>query len=247
MLSLLSWNIRASQTAAQIAHLTEQKNVDVLVLTEYRQLMRDDRLSAALAEAGWMYQHTPVKVPKVRGVLIASKHPLQLPPLDTNFHFGSLITELSPYIARVLLPDHNITLIGIYMPYADGPAKETLWASLNSYARANPSGRYIITGDVNSCVEGETEGLSLYTPRPLKEIRALTIDAWGEMARRKGFPDRERYTWYSNTKYGQSGIRLDYAFLSPSLHEHLSAARHDHAVRLQGLSDHSALYVDLTL
>lgn len=247
MVKILCWNIRASQTATLIAHLSAQENADVLVLTEYRQLVRNDRLSAALAEAGWIHQHTPVKEPKVRGVLIASKQPLQPLPPDAIFRFGSLTTELSPCIARVKLSDSNITLIGVYIPYPDGLAKDTLWASLNKYAYANSFDRYIIIGDVNSCVEGETEGSYLYTPRPLEEMRAMTVDAWDEMAKRKGFPDRERYTWYSKTRYGLYGSRLDYAFLSPPLRDHLFDACHDHSVRLQNLSDHSALYVDLTI
>jgi len=246
MLQILTWNIKACQTADQIAYLTAEARPDVLVLTEYRQLMRDDRLSAALHQAGWIYQHTPVTQPKVRGVLIASRIPLDILPPDTTFDFGALAGELSPRVARISLPAHDLTLIGVYMPFADGPAKEALWAALNAYARAHSSERYVITGDLNSSVEGESEG-QVYTPGPLKAIREVAIDAWAEMAERYRLPKRERYTWYSKTKYGLYGIRLDYAFLSPALREQLVRAHHDHTVRLAGLSDHSALFIGLAL
>jgi len=245
MTRLYIWNIRAAQTDAQIAHLTAQADSDVLILTEYRQLVRGDRLSAALRQAGWGHQHTHVLAPKLRGVIIASRSKLVPCPLESTLALGSLAANLAPHVAVARLPEHHLTLVGVYMPYADGPLKETLWAALNHYARAHTKERLVIAGDFNSCVDGETEGRYLYTPRPLEVMRGATTDAWGVAAVARSIPDRDRFTWYSQGKYGTSGIRLDYAFLSPALTGALIDARHDHAVREQGLSDHSALIVDL--
>ncbi len=247
MLQILTWNIKACQTAKQITYLTTETRADVLVLTEYRQLVRDDRLTATLHQAGWIYQHTLVTQPNVRGVLIASRLPLEVLPSDTTFDFGVLTDELAPCVARVRIPEHDLSLLGVYMPYADGPAKETLWAALNTYACAHRAERYVITGDLNSSVEGESEGPSVYTPGPLKAMREVAIDAWGVMAERYRLPNRDRYTWYSKTMYGLYGIRLDYTLLSPVLREQLAHAHHDHTVRFAGLSDHSALFIDLAL
>jgi exonuclease III len=76
-------------------------------------------------------------------------------------------------------------------------------------------------------------------------MQGQTVDAWMHAAARENRPVRDRYTWYTSRGERQFGRRLDYAFLSPALAPELIDARHEHVVREQELSDHSALEVDL--
>ena len=64
------------------------------------------------------------------------------------------------------------------------------------------------------------------------------VDAWRTL-----HPDDREYTWYSRPR--NNGFRLDHAFLSPELAPSLQSARHVHSTRAEGVTDHSAIVVDL--
>jgi exodeoxyribonuclease III len=52
------------------------------------------------------------------------------------------------------------------------------------------------------------------------------------------------YSWYSNAR---NGFRIDYAFISPLLKEHLLVNYHSHRERIKIYSDHSILIVELKI
>jgi exonuclease III len=60
---------------------------------------------------------------------------------------------------------------------------------------------------------------------------------------RQRYPDGREFSWYSHRG---NGFRIDHAFLSPALAKRAGTVRYSHAERLAGLSDHSALILELS-
>jgi exonuclease III len=59
---------------------------------------------------------------------------------------------------------------------------------------------------------------------------------------RRRYPDGREFSWYSTRG---NGFRIDHAFLSPALAGRAGEIRYSHDERTSGLSDHSALLLDL--
>ena len=59
---------------------------------------------------------------------------------------------------------------------------------------------------------------------------------------RHRYPDGREFSWYSHRG---NGFRIDHAFLSPALARRAGTVRYSHDERLAGLSDHSALILEL--
>jgi hypothetical protein len=83
-LTLLTWNIRASQQSGIIRYLLSQNDIDVFILSEYAIPKRGEVLSVKLAEAGWSYQASSVSDVGSKGVLVASRIPFQLQRFDVS-------------------------------------------------------------------------------------------------------------------------------------------------------------------
>jgi len=69
--------------------------------------------------------------------------------------------------------------------------------------------------------------------------KAGWIDSWRYLN-----PRKKEFTWYSNVK---NGFRLDYAYLSPALKQYLLQVNHSHQERIDKLSDHSSLIIELDI
>ena len=100
--------------------------------------------------------------------------------------------------------------------------------------------RALAMGDFNTCrayvdEPGATDVTALF----LDKIQdAGYRDVW-----RDRFPDGREYSWYSHRG---NGFRIDHAFASSRLALSGSAdIRYSHAERTSGLSDHSALIVEI--
>lgn len=177
-------------------------------------------------------------------MLIAAKTPIALRTRADRWP-ADVATSLDHRLLDVWLPAWRLDLLGIYSPVYDteDQAKIHFWNYLHRRVRRRrPWSRLIIAGDVNGCPPAEAESGRGYSTHLLEPVTARMADAW---ALRNPAPAdaRDRYTWYSQRK----GIRLDYVLVSPNLRPTVRAATHIHSVREQGVSDHSAVAVDLAL
>ncbi len=202
---------------------------DVLVLTEYRSGESGRRLRAVLRDLGYVWL-SPVEPPGIRnGVLIAArKKPRSV----------AHVTEHVPEPWRMLaVTIGGVRLFGIYMPNLR--AKIPYWEALIEASLPHAGGRALAVGDFNTCrayvdEPGATDVTALF----LDEIQnAGYRDVW-----RDRFPDGREYSWYSHRG---NGFRIDHAFASPRLALSIGGIRYSHAERTSGLSDHSALIVEI--
>lgn len=120
-------------------------------------------------------------------------------------------------------------------------AKLPHWEALLRLASSGQRTPTVYMGDLNTGhnVRDVEDGPFPFTASDQMEALLARgwIDAWRYM-----HPRTREFTWFSHRS---RGFRLDHAFLSPACAPRLRAAWFDHAVRETGVTDHSALIVDL--
>lgn len=224
-------NIRhgGGERVAQLARALLRHDADVLVLTEYRDGASGQLLGKLLHEAGFKHQLDSAPPAKVNGVLLASRRPAR----------GRDVTL--PSRARMVeaLVD-DVWIGGVYFPGTPRRIASFWKTEFMSVALERRGERSLLIGDFNSGKHLVDEERSTLTGHPyVCEMEASGwTDAWRSL-----HPGKRDYTWVSHRG---NGFRLDHAWLSPQLGQHLRGASHSHAERDRALTDHSALIVDLS-
>jgi exonuclease III len=231
-LRLLTWNIRAGggTRLPRIAEALAIHAADVLVLTEYRSGEAGLRLREALRAMGYTWL-SPIEPPGIcNGVLIATRErPGRIA------HVSASVPE--PW-RMLTVTVGGLRLFGIYMPNLK--AKLPYWEALIEASGPHASRRALALGDFNTCRAYVDEpGATDVTAIFLDRIQTAGFrDVW-----RDRFPAGREYSWYSHRG---NGFRIDHAFATACLARRIGVIRYSHAERLGGLSDHSALLVDIT-
>lgn len=199
------------------------------MLSEYRNGLAGARLRAALATLGYRCQIRMEPPAGANGVLIAARRRFrELGPVSPDVPEPWRMLEVA--IGRV-------RVTGIYMPNlrAKVPYWETLIASLATRA-GDPA---LAVGDFNTCRAWLDEpGAIDVTAHFLDRVEAVGFrDVW-----RHRFPARREFSWFSHRG---NGFRIDHAFFSASLAKRAGVIHYSHTERECGLSDHSALLIDL--
>jgi len=184
--------------------------------------------------------------------------------LDLRLPAWSLHGTDTPSDGRATVP---LSLGGVHAPAADGPIPlaekprlqreaDCFWTALRPLLQRQRDTPYVLIGDLNTGlaldqhIAGISDGAAFFGAPHVAALRDEGwLDAWRQL-----HGERQEYTW----RHGRSGgWRLDGAWLSPALRHTLIAARHRHAARrpytapdrgvtrMQRLSDHSALIVDI--
>lgn len=123
----------------------------------------------------------------------------------------------------IIMRNKELSVIGVHMPY-DLP----FWELLNSYYRQHSKKALVIVGDLNVYDQGTDRKEKLE-----QLLQAGAIDTWTESKKAFDHPT-------CNT-----GRRIDYALMSAPAYERFGAIQLQDSYRDDGLSDHSALIVDI--
>ncbi len=141
----------------------------------------------------------------------------------------------------------QVLLIGVYAPTwtteKQKPFLEAFARTLKDVTSAKEYDGIIILGDTNMLEPNHTSNYPF-----LKEWEAFYntlneckfIDAF-----RFFYPKKEEYSWFSNGRPGQINQRIDHCLISSNLIDHLKDCFYIHEVRLQKLSDHSAMCLEI--
>jgi len=246
---LLAVNIRSGGSRATNDALLERSlahEPDVLVFSEYRDTANGAYLRRRLADRGFAHQAAS-EGHRGNGVLIASirefaslRNPFGLP----GDEYPNAVIEARFASLRVL---------GVYLPGQDRkrPHLRCLIATAARYNEAKIDA--ICLGDFNSgrnatdieinvgreALKDEFSTADLYA-----ELETYWTEAWLYM-----HPGTIEFSWYpfrkTPSEQRRNGWRIDKAFVSATLLPRLRDARYDHGFRLEGLTDHSGLVVDL--
>jgi exodeoxyribonuclease-3 len=228
---LLAWNIRQGGGARlpAIVEALARHDADVLVLSEYRGGDSALRLREALERLGYPHTTSPRPPPGKVGVLIAARRRLRAP---------AALDEALPEPHRLVHVEiGKLSLCGVYMPNL--LAKVPYWEAVVANLASKIDRHALAIGDFNTC--------RAYVDEPGAIDRcAYFMDRVAEMGFcdlwRQRYPEGREFSWYSHRG---NGFRIDHAFLSPALAKRAGPVRYSHDERLSGLSDHSALILDL--
>lgn len=236
---VVSWNVRASMTDRVIDTLVSDDAVDLYVLSEYRVPKAGDRIAERLHDAGWIHALRATIPEKLKGVALFSKsqlvqHRALIAKWTTNGH------TLDQWLVSAHIPDANLSVIGAYVPYPDGPLKEAVWGALIGAAKKHGEKRLIIAGDFNSAWSHEADTGTGYTWWSLDDMAKVATDLWRHSNTRP--PKRDQITWEGPNGKGN---RIDFAFGTRALLPALSTVRHRHDVRQSKISDHSQIVIEV--
>jgi endonuclease/exonuclease/phosphatase family metal-dependent hydrolase len=206
-----------------------------VTLQEFRLGSGSDVILAALKRLGLSFLHVPqTQSATEHTILIASRHGFDAGPFMPD--------DISP----VPILEAAFTIEGLGFPLtllaAHFPQKEPQVPLFQQLLKDTPSlldGDTLLIGDLNCgipFVDSMTK--TFFATEYFQDmLQAGWIDCW-----RSRNMDATEYTWYSAVK--KHGFRYDQALASAAFNGRISSVRYDHAVREQGISDHSALIVE---
>lgn len=248
---LLAVNIRSGGTRATMDAMLVRcmsHEAGTLVFSEFRDNATGTYLRRRLAGAGYA-QQAASEGHRGNGVLIASpsefsaiRNPFGLP----DDEYPNAVIE-----ARF----EGLRVFGVYLPGQDRkrPHLRCLIATAARYNQGEVDA--VCIGDFNSGRNDTDIEINLGSKRLKDEFS--TADLYAELETRwteawhHFHPDTREFSWYPFRKappaQRRNGWRIDKAFVSKSLLPRLSDARYDHGFRLEGLTDHSGLIVDLNV
>jgi exodeoxyribonuclease III len=248
---IFALNLRAGGNAGtipQIARRVAYLDAEIVVFSEYRDTAAGSLVRGELNRLGLCYQaFTPAT--RGNGVLIASAAPLEA--LANPFGLPENEYPNAILLARV----RGVQMYGVYLPGQDRK-RPHLRCLIAAARRHNEAGDAVVCiGDLNSGRNETDIEINLRAGRLrdqfstadlYSELEQEWTEAWAFL-----HPDQYEFSWYPFRRdpgyRSYAGWRIDKAFLSPELLPRLKAAQYDHVFRLDGLSDHSALLVDLEL
>jgi exonuclease III len=246
---ILAVNIRAGGSRATIEAMVArclEHAPDCIVLSEFRDNPVGARVRALLLEGGFAHQaHSSHR--GSNGVLLAARDAF----VQLENPFGLSADEYPDAILEGAFEE--LRLLGVYLPGQDRkrPHLRCLISTAQHFDETGIAALCI--GDFNSG-RNETD-IERNLGRTRLADKFSTADLYVQLERRWTEawlycnPGRHEFSWYpfrvGETAQRNNGWRIDKAFVSQALLPRLRAARYDHGFRIEQLSDHSALIVEL--
>lgn len=232
MLRIATLNIchGGGQRIPRIVEAIASLSPDTVVVTEYRNNVAGENLRSALKAGGWGHQVVTPTPERVNGILVAGR--------DRVLLRSAPVSETAwAHDRHLVIQTESCVVVAVYLP--PGPTKIPSWERLLITAQALVTEPVVLIGDFNTGKHYlDEEGATFIAPGYLDRLEAVGYrDSWRALN-----TNVREYTWFSPAG---NGFRLDYAFLSPVLAPVLSHAQHVDATRIAGVTDHSALVVDL--
>jgi len=246
MTKILTWNLRhgggSRRTPAIVLTLLEHQ-ADIVILTEFRRTT-GGQIAGILFDHGLTSQLCTDPPKGTNGILIASRTPLFL---EQNADFGpgpalaaTIHAAHKRRLAEVSFPELGFALAGLHIPCdGRGTGREAIFQSVLAAAKRRRAEGFILIGDFNAGRHHlDEDGQTFTCTHLLGQLAAMGYsDAWREKN-----PESRQFSWFSHEG---GGFRIDHAFVSRTLAPRVSACWYSHKERESGLSDHSALMLEL--
>lgn len=241
---VVAWNIRAGggTRVDAIAGQLVRWAPDVVALSEFRGTDPSLRLADMLAARGLVHQISSAdrRQPNVNALLVASRWPMSrvrmsCAPVDCRWVLATVEAPTPFGVGAMHVPNR---VSGRKYPFLD---------AVLEVARRWRRGPALLAGDTNSGRRVIDEQVPAFNAREEGWIDALAGCGWAD-AFRVLSGTRRAYTWYSPN--GRNGFRIDQAFVNAALLSHVRRARYVWArdrrtTRLDAVSDHAALVLDM--
>lgn len=234
-MKILSWNILhgGGKRALDILEVIDEEQPDIVIFQEFRHGSSKKILLDGLSAMGLEEQFAPdTGSARDNSVLIASKFSFQA----VKFPEGSN----NPVLAiQAFFPDlAELNLIAVHLPHKkkQPPYFHALLDLDKRYLKENS----LIMGDFNCGIPFEDSETKSFEHTYLFQqlLRNGWVDAW-----RSRNKNKREFTWISTKQ--QNGFRYDHALVSPKLNKLIKDVKYNHQVRLNKISDHSLMIIDL--
>ena len=227
---ILTWNIRhgGGARAASIAERVANLAPDIAVLTEYRSNAAGELILDSLRGSGFLFAITNGAPPRTNSVAIVAREPISAQPVA-----GLGADSHRAIRARVA----DLELVALY--FGLDKQKIPLFEALSELSSDMLAQDSLLIGDFNTGHHFVDEAGSTFVASD--RLKHLETQGWIDVWRSRN-PDAREFSWYSTAG---NGFRLDHALASPSLNSKISNVRYSHDERLEGLSDHSVLLLEL--
>ncbi|HKU81317.1 MAG TPA: endonuclease/exonuclease/phosphatase family protein [Candidatus Tumulicola sp.] len=244
-------NVRSGASRSTAGGLVERvlgHQPDVAVLSEFRDNAAGAALRMALREGG-LHEQCATEGHAGNGVLVAARERFA----GLRNPFGLMEDEYPNAVIEARF--ERLRLFGVYLPGQDRkrPHLRCLIATARRYEERGVAAMAI--GDFNSGRNATDIELNLGRQRLADEFSTADLyaelegewtEAWLHL-----HPGLREFSWYPFRKAAppqrRNGWRIDKAFVSGALLPHVCRAEYDHGFRLEGLTDHSGLVVDVDL
>lgn len=229
---VMLWNARhgGGRRALRFAERALSYDIDVIVVTEFRNNEAGNQIRSVLSSGGLIHQSKNDAAPKTNSVLVAAISEFQdltVPGLGSETHRG------------VLARFPSFDLLGLYFPGKKKkiPIFEAICAL--ELAELNPAS--CMVGDLNTGRHYiDEKGARFMASEYFDELERLGwIDSW-----RSRNPETVEYSWFSHVG---NGFRIDHAFSTSTFNDAITGISYTHSVREERLSDHSAMVIDSLL
>ncbi len=245
-LSVFCWNIAnpSIQRAGQQAEWLRKRKENILVLTEAKQSQGCVFLERYFHAYGYNIIF-PKPEGNEYGVMIVSKLPLRISG------FSNLVSYIRSRVTSVTVQfqDEKLEVIGAYIPSRDAGYEKTqkkkLFLQVLSEALASnsPSEKRIFCGDLNILEPDHIPHYPFFEDWEYDFYHALAKYQLNDAFRCLN-PNEQEYSWVGRT---EDGYRYDHCFVSTDLLSSVHACYYLHQPRIDKLSDHSALIMELAL
>jgi exonuclease III len=228
----------------QVGWLAKQETADFVVVTEVGPGPGGDALVTALAEHGYPSVLAPSpEVRDYRTVLASRSVPLE--PVASGV---TVLPHRAP-CAAVRLGSQSFVLLGLYVP-SRGPQqrrnqdKRAFQAAVSAALpglMARCQGPLIVAGDLNVVEPGHTPHHSVFGDWEYDFYRSFVAAGLAD-AYRQLHPDTVDHSWYGRAG---NGYRFDHVFFDAARCGQLLACDYLHEPRELGLTDHSAMLLQV--
>ncbi len=246
---ILAVNVRAGGTSTKIDALLERAisyEASIYVFSEFRDTASGARIRAVMRESGLAYQAYSAGH-RGNGVLVAAS--AAFTPIYNPAGFSH---DAYP-AAMIECVFGDLHVIGCYLPGQDRKRPHLSYLINFAGAANDASIPAMAIGDFNSGrnatdIEANVGRKRLADEFSTAGLYAALEERWTE-AWVHCNPGVLEYSWYPRMGRPErhNGWRLDKAFVSSALLPDVTNAFYDHEFRLERLTDHSALIVDLNV
>lgn len=231
-MKVLVWNIQqgGGLRKARIAKQIQLHDPHVILLLEF--IPADDGAFPKLfRDTGW--PHSICTQPQGRDYSICVMSKTGIATRSSGL--GTL--DQSGLWLEVILVDHELSLGVVHVPTTDN-RKRPYCDALVEFGRLRQDESVLLVGDFNTGVhpiDGDLQSLGCVNRFVALQELGFT-DAW-----RHFNGDRREFSLFRRGK----GFRIDHALVSPAALPRVTGCYYSHNEREQGMSDHSALIVEI--
>jgi exonuclease III len=236
-LNIVSWNILhgGGSRCESILEKIHSSGADIVTLQEFRHGKHGDVLLEGLKSQGLTSVCAPpTSSARENTLLIASRLPMQAEPFPAAAALPAraikAVIEVSPTV--------DLQVVAVHFPQKR--AQVPYFNALQELSDKWLNGYSLLIGDFNCGIPFEdSQTKTFYATHLFQQLlHSGWCDAW-----RSRYPDDREFTWVSTRK--GNGFRYDHALVSASLNGLVTGVEYDHEMRLQKISDHSSLHLEL--